>query len=204
MKGTTTGIADVYLDGAKVATVSLVATTATYQVDVWSTGDLPAGDHSVRIVRSSASASGKYLTLDGVDISGTITAPPARYEQTDSRIVKVGAWSDFSKSAASGGSYGRASTGGASATIYFTGTRLDWIGMKGTTTGIVDVYLDGVKQTSIDLTASTATYQVNLWSTGTISSGSHHVALVRSDLSASGKFLVLDAVEIWGAIATAP
>jgi outer membrane protein assembly factor BamB len=204
MKGTTTGIADVYLDGAKVATVSLVATTATYQVNVWSTGDLPAGDHSVRIVRSSASASGKYLTLDGVDISGTITAPPARYEQTDSRIVKVGTWSDFSKTAASGGSYGRSSTAGASATIYFTGTRLDWIGMKGTTTGIVDVYLDGVKQTTIDLTASTATYQVNLWSTGSIASGSHNVALVRSDSSASDRFLVLDAVEIWGAIATAP
>ena len=68
-----------------------------------------------------------------------------RVEQTDSRIVKTGTWSNFSKTQASGGSYGRSSTSGASATIYFNGTRLDWIAMKGTTTGIADVYLDGVK-----------------------------------------------------------
>jgi outer membrane protein assembly factor BamB len=43
-----------------------------------------------------------------------------RYEQTDPRIVKTGSWSDFLKPAASGGSYGRSSTAGATATIYFT------------------------------------------------------------------------------------
>ncbi len=77
MKGTTTGIADVYLDGVKVATINLAASTATYQVTVWSTGDLPSGNHFVRIVRNSGSAAGKYVTLDAVDIWGTITSPPA-------------------------------------------------------------------------------------------------------------------------------
>ena len=45
---------------------------------------------------------------------------------------------------------------GASATIYFTGTRLDWIAMKGTTTGIAVVYLDGVKKATINLAATAA------------------------------------------------
>ena len=40
MKGTTAGIADVYLDGAKKATINLAASTASYRVKVWSTGTL--------------------------------------------------------------------------------------------------------------------------------------------------------------------
>ena len=95
-----------------MATINLAASTATYQVNVWSTGDLPSGNHFVRIVRNSGSAAGKYVTLDAVDIAGTITSPPARYQQTDSRIVKTGTWSNFSKTQASGGSYGRSSTSG--------------------------------------------------------------------------------------------
>jgi hypothetical protein len=39
---------------------------------IWSTGTLDEGRHSVRIVRNSASAAGKYITLDAVDIWWTI------------------------------------------------------------------------------------------------------------------------------------
>ena len=127
-----------------------------------------------------------------------------RVEQTDGRIVKTGTWSTFSKTLASGGSYGRSSSSDASATIYFTGTRLDWVAMKGTTTGIADVYLDGAKVTTINLATSTAAYQVNVWSSGDLPSGNHVVRIVRSSASASGKYVTLDAVDIRGAIASPP
>ena len=204
MKGTTTGIADVYLDGAKVTTIDLAASTATDQVNVWSSGDLPSGNHFVRIVRNSASPSGKYVTLDAVDIRGAITSPPARYEQTNANIVKVGIWSNFSKTLASGGSYGRSSSIDASATIYFTGTRLDWVAMMGTTTGLADVYLDGAFRETINLAAATPLYQVDVWSTGDLPSGDHNVRIVRNSGSAVGKFLTLDAVRIWGTIGLGP
>ena len=104
-----------------------------------------------------------------------MAAPKAtRYEQTDSRIVKTGVWTPYTKATASGGSYARSATVGASATISFTGTRLDVIAMTGTTTGIVDVYLDGALMDTIDTAASVATYKVALWSTGDISQGSTH------------------------------
>jgi beta-N-acetylhexosaminidase len=291
MVGTTTGLADVYLDGALKATVDLTSTTASYQARLWSSGSLADGAHSVRIVRDPASASGKYITLDAVDIAGALTsAPPTitslrpswagtsggtavvisgtgfaevsgvtfgdvpaasftvdstsqitaitpghhegsvrvrvstaagatgdssaagfafmddplrtRYEQTDPRIAYSGAWSAFAKTAASEGSYGRASSSGASATVYFTGTRLDWIGMKGTTTGSADVYVDGVLKTTVDLSAAAASYQVDVWSTGSLESGPHYVQIVRDPASASGKYLTLDAVDIWGTIDT--
>lgn len=140
-----------------------------------------------------------------IPINGA-TPPPnptptlLRYEQTDASIAKTGIWSNFSTSSASGGSYGRSSTSGATATIKFIGTRLDWIAMKGTTTGIADVYLDGKKVTTINLGATSATYQVDVWSTGPLAYGLHTVKLVRSASSASGKYLTLDAVDIWGTI----
>jgi uncharacterized protein YkwD len=132
------------------------------------------------------------------------TAGATRYQQTNTSIVKVGTWYNYAKTLASGGSYGRSYTSGASATIYFTGNRLDWIAMKGTTTGIADVYLDGVKKATINLASSTAVYNVKVWSTGTLAYGAHTVKLVRSSGSAAGRYLTLDAVDIWGTIKATP
>jgi IPT/TIG domain/N-acetylmuramoyl-L-alanine amidase len=209
MKGTTTGLADVYVDGVKVTTgLNLAATSATYQVDVWSTGTLSNGAHNVKIVRSASSASGKYLTLDAVDIWGTISVPPvtlSRYEQTNTAIVKTGTWANYAATKASGGTYGRSSTSGATAAIKFIGTRLDYIAMKGTTPGYAEIWVDGVKVTGtspINLYSSLAAYQQNVYSTGTLAFGLHTVKIVRASASAAGKFLTLDAVDVWGWIAS--
>ena len=196
MEGTTTGTADVYLDGVRVTSINLAANPAKYQQDVYSSPTLPKGLHRLEIVNTST----MNMTLDAVDIVGAISAPRTRYEQTDSHIVKAGSWSDFTKSAASGGSYGRSSTSGASATITFTGTRLDWIAMKGTTTGIADVYLDGDKVATVDLSAATAAYQVMAWSTGGVTNGVHTVKIQLDAGSPSGKNLTLDAVDVWGTL----
>ncbi len=202
MKGTTTGSADVYLDGVKRATIDLSASPADYDINVWSTGTLPAGEHNVRIVRTSTSEPGSNVTLDAVDIVGAISAPPTRYEQTDDRIVKVGYWTDYVKAAASGGSYGRSSASGATATIYFTGTRLDWVGMKGLTTGSGDVYVDGAKVATVDLAASSAVYNLVVWSTGTLAHDDHTVRIER--VGGNALNVTLDAVDIWGTLRSAP
>ena len=127
-----------------------------------------------------------------------------RREQSDPRFHYAGTWSSIAQAVASGGSYGRSSTPGASATIYFRGTRLDWIAVKGLTPGVADVYLDGVKQATIDLAAPASTYQVNVWSTGTLPESDHMVEIVRSSSSTPGEYLTLDAVDIWGTMRTGP
>ena len=138
----------------------------------------------------------------------TIIAAPSggatRYDQTNANIVKTGTWKDYSTSSAYLGSYGRSSTGGAKATVWFTGTKIAWIGMKGATPGIVDVYLDDVKQVTLDLYASPAKYPVALWTSATLTNGTHHMDLVRNSTSLSSEFIVLDAVDIWGSIIAAP
>ena len=120
--------------------------------------------------------------------------------------MKTGVWTNYTRTASYLGSYGRSSTVGATATIYFAGTKIAWIGMKGTTTGKVDVYLDSMttKLTTIDLTATEASYQVTLWTSPTLADGSHYLRLVRSSSSGTGKFMTLDAVDIWGTIKAGP
>jgi hypothetical protein len=123
-----------------------------------------------------------------------------RYDQSDSHFVKSGTWSDYVKPAAWNGSYARSSTAGASVTVTFVGTRLDWIAMKGTSPGKADVYLDGVLKTTIDLASATAVYQQDVWSTHDLPSGTHKVKFVLNSTSAAGEFLVIDAVDVLGTI----
>lgn len=152
--------------------------------------------------------------VTGATISGvhcdrlTVTAADfgqcRRREQSDPRFHYTGTWSSIGQTLASGGSYRRSSTPGASATVYFRGTRLDWMAVKGLTPGVADVYLDGVKKATINLAAPVSTYQVNVWSTGSLPEGDHMVEIVRSSSSVSGKYLTLDALDIWGTMRTGP
>ena len=123
-------------------------------------------------------------------MASATTRANTRYDQTDTNIIKTGAWPDFANTAAYLGSYGRSSTADAKATIYFTGTKIAWIGMKGSTPGIVDVYLDDVKKATLDLYASPAKYQVTLWTSATLANGTHHMDLVRNSGSLSTEFIV--------------
>jgi hypothetical protein len=134
----------------------------------------------------------------------TALATPAlpQFENTDPHIVYDLApdWTNYSSTSASGGSYARASARGSSATVHFNGTRLDWIAMKGTTTGKADVYLDDVFKTTVDLAASAATYKVNVWSTGTIAAGVHKFSIVWNTGNAAGKYITLDRVDVLGSL----
>ena len=125
-----------------------------------------------------------------------------RREQSDPRLHYTGTWSAIGQTLASGGSYGRSSAPGASITVYFRGTRLDWLAVKGFTPGVADVYLDGMKKATIDLAAPASTYQVGVWSTGTLPEGDHMVEIVRSASSMEGEYLTVDALDIWGTVKT--
>jgi hypothetical protein len=202
---------DVSLGGTAGASAAAVSETApndgtTYTVTV--SGMSASGTVTATVAAGVAQdlAGNPNNASTSTDNTVTYTAPaPAynTYDQLDSHIVYTpSTWTEFLKPGlAYLDSYSRSSAPGASATVYFHGTRLDWIGMKGTTTGVVDVYLDGVKKATVNLTGLTsATYQTVLWSTGTISDGDHYVTLMLSGSSPAGRFITLDAVKIWGHI----
>jgi hypothetical protein len=66
----------VYLDGVFVQTIDLANATAIYKQNVWSTGNVSAGPHAVKIAWYAKNQAGKYITLDAVDVVGTLTSPP--------------------------------------------------------------------------------------------------------------------------------
>ncbi len=123
-----------------------------------------------------------------------------RYDQGDAHIAYAGTWETYTKVDAWKGSYKRSSAAGASATITFAGTRLDWIAMKGTTTGLADVYLDDVYQTTVDLSNPTAVYQQTVYSTADLPAGTYTVKIVLNEGAATGDFITVDAVDISGTL----
>ena len=132
---------------------------------------------------------------------GEAPAPTAtRYQQTDSHLDYSGTWAAFSTSSASGGSYTRTSDGSASVTVTFTGTYMAWIATAGTTLSKAYVSLDGGTAQSVDLARSAVAYQQKVWTTGTLSSGTHTVRIWRDPNDVAGKYISFDAVDILGTL----
>jgi SpoIID/LytB domain protein len=198
----TYGIAKLTLDGASKGTVDLYSATETYG-KVWETGALASGTHTLTIEwtgTKNASATGKNIAVDAFQIVGTISKAPSRYEQTESVITYAGSWATFSATGASGGSYKRAHTSGASVTIKFTGIYLGWIATKGTTLGKAKVSLDGGAAVNVNLAATAVAYQQLVWSTGILAAGSHTVKITWDTSNAAGKYISLDAVDLVGTL----
>ncbi len=142
----------------------------------------------------SATTSFTYVVLPPVNL----------YDQINGNIVKTGAWTDYAGAGSYGGSYGRTATPGASATVWFNGSQIDWIAMEGITTGKADVYIDGVKLATVNLAASSPAYQQDVWSSPVLTPGLHSFKIVRSAGNVANEFITLDGVSIAGTIAAAP
>ena len=70
--GTTLSKAYVSLDGGPAVSVDLKRTAVAYQQNVWSTGTLANGRHTVRIWWDDANESGKFISVDAVVVEGTL------------------------------------------------------------------------------------------------------------------------------------
>jgi hypothetical protein len=130
----------------------------------------------------SSVAMDPYDSLFRAPLAGGAPAPswPARwlirYEQTDSRVAYMGVWKALAATGTSGGSYIYADSK-AEALVWFEGTRLDLVSTKGTTLGIAEVSIDGGPAQKIDLYSPSTLRQQIVWSSGTLSDGTHSVAV---------------------------
>lgn len=136
------------------------------------------------------------------------TLPPGagttRYEQSNSNILYLGKWISFTAGGASGGSYKYADSP-AKAMIWFTGTNLDLLATTGTTQGKARVTLDGVDKGTIDFYSASTLRQQKVWSTGTVTSGTHKVELSWTGQAgtAGGTRVNIDAVLVTGTLVKA-
>ena len=199
----TYGKATVTIDGVSEGTVDLYSASEVYR-PVWSKY-LPGGNHTVTIAwtgTKNGSSTSTNIAVDGFQILGTIIQAPGgrRLQQDDGALTYAGAWETFTTSGASGGSYKRGNTSGATVTIKFSGTYLAWIATKGTTLGKALVSLDGGAAQSVNLAATAVNYQQKVWSTGMLTPGSHTVTISWDPSNIAGKFISLDAIDLVGSL----
>ena len=218
-KGTTLSKAKVSLDGGAAKSVDLAASAVAYQQKVWNTGTLPAGNHTVTISWDATNAAGKYISVDAVEIIGTLrtatttpVSPPTvvptttRYEQKDIRFTFAGGWTASSSDLASDGSF-RFADATASATATFNGTFLAWIGKKSPDYGTAKVTVDGGTPKNVDLYSAATAWQAKIWNTGVLPAGNHTVKIEWTGVknaNGMGANINVDAFDIAGTVTQAP
>jgi hypothetical protein len=203
VKGPVFGKASVVIDNGTPSEVDLYNATNAFQQNVFSAGTLTSGLHVVTITcegTKNASATGTYVGMDAIETDGTL-ATVSFCEQSDARILYKGAWSGYSSTPFSGGSYYYTKTAGTMITIPFTGQQAQWIATKGPVYGIANVSVDGGGAVPVDLYAPTYEYKQIAYSTGILTTGAHTLTITYTATkngSATDTYINADAFQVVG------
>jgi len=210
------GRSAVYIDGVLAKTVDGYSSTTRYAQTVFASAVLPRGEHTISIrhtgTRNAASA-GSNVIIDGFAVTDSATnatyavaepivsaptstaVPPiGSYENTSKAIVYAGAWSQMNSGSDSGGSSQYLNSLG-SASLTFRGTTVRWLSRLTPSSGIADVYLDGVKVASVDRYSSGTSYKKVVFERTGLSNADHTIRVQwtgRANPASTGKNLLLD------------
>jgi beta-galactosidase GanA len=123
------------------------------------------------------------------------------YDDTDPALVYSGTWSHVANQSYTGGDYKNtesySNTAGDSMSVTFTGTAVRWIGSQTNNHGYADVYLDGVKQATVDCSGSAN--QAVLFSKTGLASGTHTLKIVVDGTHSSAStdnYVSIDAIDV--------
>lgn len=187
VRGRSQGVADMYVDGVKKATVNNYASATSYKVARSVTG-LADTKHVLKVVvrgvKGSASGTGTYVVVDAVKAGTTLTSSP----------VLAQAWRRMGVTAASGGALAVADLAGQEVSMVFRGTSVAWYTSTGRNRGIVKVYVDGVLKATVDNYAAATAYGVRRVVSG-LSDARHTLRVVVTGThraSATGNLLAID------------
>ncbi|GAB4273651.1 MAG: hypothetical protein Kow0080_21340 [Candidatus Promineifilaceae bacterium] len=163
------GHADITIDGISQGTFDLYRREAMPVSFVF--GGLASGTHTVVITAlgtHNTNATTHYVQLDYLDVYNGGSYTDGIFEQDDTRLFLSTGWSTIADTSASSGSYIRHAA--ATAWFPFTGDSVTYQALAYNGGGKVDVSIDGVYQTTVDLynplTAVTRTLSFNGLGTG--------------------------------------
>jgi uncharacterized protein involved in high-affinity Fe2+ transport len=200
-RGPDAGIARVFLDGVFAGEVDLYYSDPRVQAIVFTSAQLADGNHTIAIVATgtkNSASSGTLVVVDAIDVN----RPGTRFEETEPAVSFSGSWVQGNINRAwSLGTVAETGVAGATATFTFTGTDVSWIGCRKLSTGIADVYLDGVFQTEIDTFQAPPieAYQHTIFKATGLANGSHTLTIVvtgRTNPAAFNNLIVIDAFDV--------
>ncbi|OKI58017.1 hypothetical protein A6A27_07215 [Micromonospora sp. CB01531] len=120
-------------------------------------------------------------SMQAADWSGNTATSSASWTPVfipEAKATRTGTWSTYTSSNYLGGSALTATTAKASLNWAFTGRSVSFVATKTTTSGQVEIWVDGVKNTTLDLKSSTTEYRRILWTKNWTGTARHTVKIV--------------------------
>ncbi len=123
------------------------------------------------------------------------------YDDTDSALQYAGTWSHVANQSYTGGDYKNTESfskvAGDTLTVPFSGTAVRWIGPRTNNHGLADVYVDGVKQATVD--DSGGQNQAVIFQKTGLADGQHTLKIVVDGSHSSGStdnYVSIDAIDV--------
>jgi len=203
------GVAWVFLDGT-VTTVDTWGPATLYQQPLFTIQNLGPGPHTLAVevphVRHPG-GTGSWIWIDHFEIENGATvlngtsATEGRVEETNPAVITTGAWYSKPDPVFSGGTSIFTGVAGAQATLRFTGTSVIWLAYEDQWSGIANVYLDGVLQSSVDTYQPAAEAEVPVFVAAGLADGPHTLTIEvtgTNNPSSGGASIWVDAFQIVG------
>jgi len=179
------GSVDVYIDGVKATSIDQYGPGSWQQV--WTSVMLPSGIHTVRLVLAGTGV----IDIDAIEIISTATILPAgKYDDGNPALLYSANWVSYTLDGPYGGTLHNAISYQSSVQFHFTGEQFRLTYLEMNNRGMVDVYIDGAKATSIDQSGSGNWQQA--WTSDPLPSGTHTVRLVLAGIGV----IDIDAIEV--------
>jgi len=196
------GMADVYVDGTKVATVDCYApaSKATLAATIWETSGLKSGEHTVSIRltgKKNAASTGYVVVMDTFD-TGTTELAETATRANETAATFSGTWVNCANTTYTNGTYRYSRWAGTKMTYRFTGTGVTWIGPRAPFYGKADVYIDGVRRATVSQYGPLG-WRCPVWDSGTLARGTHtlEIRVLGTKVSEStGAVVVVDSFDV--------
>ena len=197
-RGTQSGIARVFLDGAFVTEVDMYSSTEQIQAAVFTATGLADTGHTLTIEatgRQNAASQNALVVVDAFDV----TTSGTRHQETDPAIAYGFGWIQGNRDKAySEGATAETNTRGAQATITFTGTGISWIGARGPQCGIARIFLDGAFVEDFDTYFQTEGPQHTDFSRSGLAAGTHTLTIqvIGKNPISTDAWILIDAFDV--------
>ena len=183
-RGPAYGMAEVWLDGVKVATVNQYSSKGARRITHYARTGLASGQHRLMIKairRKNSRSSGYSCSVDRIDVinGGLLEAetPVSAYQQNHARVALLGDWKESTSTAVSGGSHGWSLETGDVAVVDFFGSAFRWYGSRSSSYGSARVTIDGGTPHTVDLNSTSPLNQQLLFQASTSPSAAHHAVI---------------------------
>jgi beta-galactosidase GanA len=156
--------------------------------------------HVIR--HSDSTSTTRDTTHISIDLNAQVEADTSyTYDDPDATLQYSGSWSHVKDQSYTGGDYKHtesfSNVAGDSVMVPFTGTAVRWIGSKTNNHGMADVYIDDVKQATVDDSGSES--QAVVFQKSGLADGPHTLKIVVTGSHGSGStdnYVSIDAIDV--------